>query len=162
MSLKHALERSWSLKLILLGFLFIGSLKTCFGVTQPLLEVTRARGWVPVPLTSGRATVLPFHGELHFKVEYRYELAGNQRTGERYAFLPPASFLSEEALLALQDRFPAECYVNPDNPAESVVKRDLPWQAYSWTGLAFLVCAALLLLWLRRLPEHKAKPADGG
>lgn len=131
------------------SLLLIGSLKTCFGVIQPFLEVGRARSWVHVPLTSGRASVGRFHGEYYVKVDYTYEFAGRMLTGGRYAFLPLTSFLPEQKLLALQNHSPSACYVNPSSPSESVIERTLPWQAYSWTGLLCLSCGAFALLWLR-------------
>ncbi len=141
--------------MLAIGLLFIGSLKTCFGVAQPLSEVIRARSWVLVPLAWGQVQVLPFHGETSVKVAYRYEFGGRTLSGGRYAFIPPNSFLSAEALFALQDHAPAACYVNPSRPSESVLVRDLPWRAYSWTGLALLLCGALLLLWSRRVPKPR-------
>lgn len=111
------------------------------------------RGCTSPQLGSRPADLGTCHGEYYVTVEYKYEFARSKLTGGRYAFLPPTSFLPEQTLLALQDHFPAACYVNPSYPSESVVERVLPWQAYSWTGLVFLSCGAFVLLWLRRFAK---------
>ena len=137
----------------MLAFLLIGAgaVKTGLGVVRPLCDVARARSWASVAITSGQAQVLPLHGVVHATFKYGYVFDGKRHEGTRYAFVHPASFLSEDRLLDLQSRsgFPATCAVNPSAPAESVVMRDLPVTAYRWAGPALLFCGALLLVWSR-------------
>ncbi len=131
--------------------LVAGVVKMGLGVARPLFDVVRARLWVQVPLTSGDAEILPFHGEVHTKFKYGYEFNGSKYIGTRYAFVHPASFLSGSQLLDLQNGsgFPSTCYVNPAIPSQSVIRRDLPIQGYRLSCLVFLACGAVLLYWSR-------------
>lgn len=147
-ALRQLRARVFVLAILLLA---AGAVNTGLGVVRPLCDVVRARSFVQVPVTWGKAQVLSLHGVMHVTFRYRYVFDGKPYEGTRYAFVHPAAFLPEERLLDLQSsaRFPATCAVNPSAPWESVVVRELPLAAYRGSGLAILVCGVLLLLWSR-------------
>lgn len=58
-------------------------------------------------------------------------------------------------MLALQDKLPSPCYVNPGSPSQAVLVRTLPWHAFRFSGLAFAAAGAALLAWTRRVARGK-------
>ena len=98
----------------------------------------RAEGWLahPAELIEQHASLAPSRSPrrdlTRQEGRYRYQWAGRDYIGERLSFSLARSsgFDDWDAELAEQLGAPGEhfmLWVNPDNPAESVVRRDIRW-----------------------------------
>lgn len=104
----------------------------------PLWQVVRSSTWAAAPAVVTASGAAPYArgGILRIRYEYRWENQTLQ--GQRYDF-----FLSrfdcgsgsrrEEVISEFPVGKPIECLVNPDDPAESVISRAIPWCA--WAGI---------------------------
>lgn len=109
----------------------------------------RAVEVVPVEVR-GRAPVL--RPGVH--VEYAYTVAGQTFTGSRVQPverpISPVSELGRE-LLALSPGDSIPIYVNPNDPAQAVLRRDVSWRGVV-NGFVLLVLAAAVGVVARRIP----------
>lgn len=140
----HADSLRGTLYGIALALALIGGAKASLELGLPALEVWRALSWVSAPVTQLEVRVFPFHGVVHVHVDYRYRVGDGERTGERYGFVDPTRYLSEDEVLALQQQRPTVCWVDPEDPSRAVLVRALPRSAYAWSGAALVALAAIL------------------
>lgn len=117
---------------------------------RPVLQMIDARGWTATTceiLSSGvRRTEGEEGATYRVEVSYRYAVGGQPFTGSRYKFVGGATSgvrRKAEAVRRLAPGTQVECFVNPDNAAESVIVRgptgDL---AFGLFPLAFAVVGA--------------------
>jgi hypothetical protein len=98
----------------------------------PLIQSHQAKSWdrVPAKVISSRVESHSSDDGSTYSVDiyYSYEVNGAQHHGSRYDFVPGSSsgYKSKKRIV---DQYPPgqifECYVNPENPRESVIKLGL-------------------------------------
>ena len=101
----------------------------------PAVHVVRAFSWQAVPceiVSSSVASHSDSDGTTYsVEVTYRYRAAGRSYTGDRYRFLGGSSGGSEgkqEVVDALPAGTVTTCWVDPENPADSVLDRGFHWE----------------------------------
>jgi hypothetical protein len=146
--------------LVVLGAvaLLLGGTKAWLELARPALDVWRARDWESAPVRAVEVRVMPFHGIVHTDTEYTYRVAGVDHVGERYAFVDPSRFLTEDEILELQSFEPETCWVDPSDASRAVLVRTLPLDAYRWSGL-LVIALGLALLVLAVLSRTSARAA---
>jgi hypothetical protein len=108
---------------------------------RPLWNVARASEWVATPCTivSSKLNVDTSADGSTYSVDvaYRYTYAGREYEGTRYDFVSISSNTSVAAKKRIVESHApgtrATCYVNPDDPAESVINPGL--RPEMWWGL---------------------------
>lgn len=100
---------------------------------EPMLKIWDAQSWVTAPCIITKSDV---EGDETYRVviEYDYDFAGVPHSGGRYDFFSMATSgkASKQRIIA---RYPIgsrhDCYVNPENPDESVLNRG-PGSSLFW------------------------------
>lgn len=173
----------WLLALFALPFAAAGIGIFLFMVAAPVVEWARMQTWHPVPAVIESATLQSHYaskgGTTHsVSVRYRYVLQGVAYTGQRAAIHERpdniGSFQQDlgRRLQALQRTGEAvPVWVNPRNPAESIVDRGLRpglialalvlSSLSAWFGLAVLTKVARAV-WNAGLPALHAQPRAPG
>ncbi len=126
-------------------FMLVGGAGAWFLAAKPILEARAADSWTAVPCKIESATVESHRGSkggytYNIKVRYRYELDGRKYLGERYDFSSGSSSgrdWREKAVQQLRADPSPVCFVNPANPSDSVLKREVG--NGQWFGLIPLV-----------------------
>jgi len=91
------------------------------------LWVVEARDWKPTACTILASEVEHCRGNSRWKVEYEYMSGGKMYRSDRYSFLNGYTSWDKEALAQLRGGQKATCYVDADDPAQSVVVRTMTW-----------------------------------
>ncbi len=119
----------WLLGLFFGVFLVVGVLATYSLALKPWLGVWAARTWVPVEASIVSSEVRSHSGDsttYSVAITYAYTYDGRKYVGSRYDFTSGSSS-GRQAKKDIVARHPAGgkklCYVNPDNPQESVIER---------------------------------------
>jgi hypothetical protein len=120
---------------IALGLFFSVFLATGLGATyalavKPWMQVWKARSWTPVSCVILSSEVKTNHGSdsttYSVAIAYAYDVNGRTYEGNRYDFTTGSSS-GRKAKRAIVERYregrETMCYVNPENPAESVIER---------------------------------------
>lgn len=113
------------------GFVFcsmffgIGCLFLWMIAIQPMLKIQAAKKWVETPCTITKSEV---KGNDSYKVviEYDYDFNGQQFHGDQYNFfdMSTGGRTSKERVVAkYKEGSQKSCYVDPDNPSDSVINR---------------------------------------
>jgi len=125
-----------------------------------LTQFINIRGWEPVPceIISSKIIELPGEKEKQYTVDvrYRYKYSGRNHTSEKLSlFQPPVKSLKSSDKIV--KKYPAEtrsiCYVNPSNPEEAILSRDIRGLEFArggMGGLLFLFSALILGVGTRR------------
>lgn len=128
-------------------FQLLMTVATAWLLVIPVINALRARGWTPTPceiVSSELISRMVSGGEVHFTgyhpdVCFKYEIAGVTYHSNAFNF---TDFMTpmESGKRALIERFPvgasARCYVNPRDPAQAVLTRDVrPTLAFGLTPL---------------------------
>lgn len=130
----------------LLGLLSFGLL--------PVLESLHMRAWLAVPAQLEAVSVRPHATPLlppfdTLEVVYRYELDGVQRSGRRYDVHDGRALASDAGMIAGQLRTEGKLrvWVDPDEPANAVIRRDPRWGVivFALPALAMMVAGGLML-----------------
>ena len=100
----------------------------------PLYQVVRSRSWTVTPAVVTESFAEPYGRGGRLCIHYEYVWGNRKRQGEIYDFFHSRrSYGGGSEREKLIESHPAgkriECLVNPDNPAESVVSRSIPWRA---------------------------------
>jgi hypothetical protein len=160
--------------LFILPFVLIGLNSLLFGTGATLVNWARAQSWhaTPAVVESAVAVWVPHSkggGAYRAEVTYRYEVGGTVYQGYRASFHggPDNAFqvqLGDRLEEAQRTGNLVQVWVNPAEPAESVIDRSLrPAQVAidSIPGIAFTVIGlgfwwVLLVAWLIQRSEAKA------
>jgi hypothetical protein len=135
------------LAIILLAGGLLAAWRLAFG---PLVDVWRSRDWQPV---SARVETVQLVGGMEgrqLEVRYRYRFQGREYYSERYGLYRWRADSSplEAAYAELTRAESVEAWVNPRDPGEAVLNRDISWpvmlMAIPACGMVFLGAA---LLW---------------
>lgn len=112
-------------------FLLAGSGFSLFFI-RPALKVLEAKSWPSTPCTIVNSQVRTHSGEdgatYSVDVLYTYVFAGREYKSNRYRFLGGSTggYAQKERIVRrLPPLTRTVCYVNPENPAEAVLDRDL-------------------------------------
>ncbi len=113
-------------------FLVAGIAASWLAFIRPALKVQVARDWPAVPcvVESSRVRSHDSDDGTTYSVDilYRYEAGGKVRRSNRYAFLGGSSS-GYEGKREIVDTHPPDhetvCYVNPDDPSEAVLNREM-------------------------------------
>lgn len=165
----------------ILGFLFLLAIFAAFFwyMDVPLFRVlvlqyeTRHFSSVKGEVLSGTVTQWTgSKGTVHYhpSFTYRYQVSGQTYVGKRYRYDGHPSFYNEDAAKQIVDAHPKgseiEVYYNLDNPADTVLSRELdtadlsiPFVLGSWT---FLFLSLLIKLGKEIDWQGKGKPLAGG
>jgi hypothetical protein len=120
-------------------FFVVGSLLFYFFAVRPLWSVYAATGWDEVPCVILSSEVEHGGGDgdtFKIAMTYRYEYDGDVYTGDRYHFMDISSSGLSGKKRVVQAYPPGKqtaCYVNPEEPQESVIERGLT--ADMWWGV---------------------------
>lgn len=120
--------------LILFGFMFfsIGLVITYIMLIRPLIGIWNARDWVETPCRVISAEVGVHDGDegntYSVDIVYKYTVDEKQYRADRYDFMGGSSS-GRRTKQAIVDQYrnaaDSVCYVDPDNPSESVLQRSL-------------------------------------
>ena len=133
------------LRLFAMVFILIGAFATWFIGVKPVLESREAAGWPQVPCKIKSASVSSHRGSkggttYGITVAYTYEYEGRKFSGDRYNFSTGTSSSRgwrEEAVSQLRATKDPVCFVNPENPSQSVLSTEIGNE--KWFGLIPLV-----------------------
>lgn len=134
---KH-LQVYWMMLLLGLPFAGVGLITLFLSIIPNLLEWQQMKSWSEVNARLERAElVIDNSGDsstFSASARYRYEYQGKQYTGERVAIMDGSDNIGDfqrklgyELAEAWRQQQPVPAWVNPDNPAEAVLTRDLHW-----------------------------------
>jgi len=153
---------------VLFGLVFAG-----FGAV-PLLELRRAQSWTPTPCTILSSQVEEVPGDdgstWRVAVTFRYQIGGSDHVSDRYRVSRSSSSGragKQRVVDALPPGTAATCYVDPEDPGNAILRRDLgdEW-IFVAVGLAFaafgMVAGVLMRAGRRRRAEREARLAATG
>lgn len=143
----------------------------CFGVwlVGGVVAYLQMRNWEQVPATivhaESKCISSSSNGNRYeTTAEYRYQFQGSNYTGSRISLDDAnASDFDRKAIPDLSKHCksgqPFPCYVNPQQPAESILYRNLPWATLIFRGVFMLVFAAPGFGWLawQRLARRRER-----
>ena len=134
----------WFLVLFCGVFFAIGTAVFVPMFVLPVLQVQAAKSWMETPCTIDKSRVKPHRSDdgttYSVDVLYTYEFNGTRHRSSRYSFETGSSSgrASKKAVVdALPEGKATVCYVDPDDPKEAVLNRELT--AGTWFGLIPLV-----------------------
>ena len=103
----------------------------------PLVQVIRSRSWTAVPAVVTGSFAEPYGRGGRVRIRYEYVWENRKRQGDRYDFfhsrMSGGGAAREEIIKSHPAGKAIECLVDPDDPAETVVSRAIPWSA--WDGI---------------------------
>ena len=154
------------------AFALIGLVVGYFIAIRPIMGVMGSRDWVETVCVIESIELETHVGSesttYSIEVEYRYEWEGVTMRGDRYSFFGgPSSAYDWQA--AVVDSLPAGsetvCYINPDDPGDSVLNRELNGEV--WFGLIPLVfvvfgVGGMVLVWRGKAGETEVKKQISG
>lgn len=160
---------SGCLPLFFLIFAAVGGAILWFLLLRPVMKVVEARSWVPVPCTVVESRVDSSSDEdgTTYKavVHATFQYGGAERRAP-YDFSGSVYSGGYDGKAVLVSRYPVgaetTCYVNPEDPAEAVISRDLSGSYFfGLLGLAFFLPGAIGFFWAlgQMLPKRAPKPA---
>src|SRR6185369_12802690 len=126
--------------LLLFGLTFLGAGLAAgyfFALTDTITAIN-ARSYVPVPAEILNVELKRHHGKnsntYETKARYRYTVGDNSYTSERVAISSGADNIGdyqqdlyERLNTARLRRTPVTAWVNPNNPSEALLDRDMRW-----------------------------------
>lgn len=131
--------------MVALVFIVGGIFFFCILLYIPLNNVYKSASWESVPAVVTASKLAEKDARINekasytIKIEYRYEYNGKNCTGDQYDFFRSRNrYLSfgELEMQDIVDDHPAgkkiTCLVNPENPAESVISRELYYPALAF------------------------------
>ncbi len=151
------------LSLFFFIFFAMGSLFEVF-IVREFGRAVGQRSWKKVPCTIASSEVLERNDSeepFAFIVQYKYECGGRPHTGSAYKRRYSATDKYTKAQQLVQ-KYPSgrntSCYVNPENPAEAVLKKDsLAIGLVVFFPLIFVLIGAggIYFIWRKQPPEAK-------
>lgn len=126
-------------------FFAVGFLGVWFMSLQPMAKVLDARNWIATPCTITMSQVVSTSGAkggttYRVDIHYSYDYQGQSHQGSRYKFVS-GSTSGMAGKQQIVSQYPVgsqqTCYVNPNDPTESVINRGLT--ADVWFGMIPMV-----------------------
>ena len=127
----------------------------------PIYRAIQSRSWRAAACDVLSSQVIRGDDTSRPDIQYRYHVDDRPYTGNRYNFLPGADNVSDYPSVVA--RYPAglrfECYVNPADPTQAVISRDLTFTYFF--GVIFFVFftvipGGFILVWFR-VSRHLAE-----
>lgn len=140
-------------------FLLMGTVIFCIFVVLPALRIRAARSWPEVPCRVLASRVLSDHrgndgATYRADVLYAYTISGREFRSNRHSLIGGSSNRQKGAI-EIRDRFPvgktAACFVNPDDPTDSVLDRG--FRNELWFGAIPLIFVVIGAVGLARSPR---------
>ena len=135
----------------------------------PLYQVVRSRSWAVTPAVVTESFAEPYGRGGRLCIHYEYVWGDRKRQGNRYDFFHSRFDEGGSEREKLIESHPAgkriECLVNPDNPAESVVSRSIPWTVWPTSLLPLLfICIGIAAgrTAVRNIRKKLKKHLNGG
>lgn len=135
-------------------FCLVGIATGTFLSFVPIYRVLQSRAWPAAPCEVLSSRVVHNDDTSRPEIQYRYHVDDRPYTAGRYNFVTGSDNIVNYQ--AIVDRYPAgrqfECYVNPADPTQAVINRDLTFGYFF--GLIFFVFftgvpGAFLIVWFR-------------
>jgi hypothetical protein len=121
-------------------FAVAGAAGLYWGFVKPKWDIQESQSWVETPCTVLESEVTEGYSDAHgrmsgpgsydysLKVAYRYEYGGREYVSRRYG-VSEVGDTKEDWRRAVVEALPAGtttvCYVNPDNPEEAAISREI-------------------------------------
>lgn len=158
---------------VLFGSIFILAGSAVFiGLTvYPLMQVQQAKSWTEVPCTILSSEVKSHRGSkggstYSVAITYSYRIGERELRSDRYSFTTGSSS-GREAKAQIVEKYPvgtqAICYVNPQNPTETVIDRGyvgMMW--FGLLGLLFIGAGSGVMYALVRTPKANTRAIRAG
>ncbi len=157
---------------LVFGIMFtgIGAVATWFVLVRPSLQIMQARSWAETPCVVELSRVTSSSGgkggrTYRPEILYRYEVGGRTHRSSRVSFFGGGSSGrdgKEEVVRRYPVGRPAVAFVNPSNPAESVLIRGAsPMLFFGLLTLVFVVIGvAVIVATLRGMKKQSAGVAS--
>ncbi len=160
--------KSGWLPVVLAGglLLAVGAMFLWFFTLSPILTAHASRTWVEVPgtvlsseLVRSRSTGRNASTTWRILIRYEYEYAGVRYEGDRFDLTRSVHSSNigvqsmRQVVRAHPPGTPVSCYVNPKNPQEALICRELPgsFWGFAWMPLPFVAIGMVCLTWGLRL-----------
>lgn len=177
--MKEKLKDRWLILLFSLPFAGVGIGILLFSVIPSLYEWQQMKSWPRVNATLLDAGLSTNRGEdsdtYRATARYQYLYLGTNYTGERVAIMDGSDNighfqeqLATQLELAWRAGIPVSAWVNPDNPADAVLNRDMRWGmlgfkmifvlVFGGVGLALLIGTLIAKPGATQHPERGEKP----
>jgi hypothetical protein len=138
-----------------LVFMAVGLVASYFLLVRPLAKIHDARGWVETPCTIKSAEVKSHSSDdgttYSIEIVYGYNFEGIRHEADQYDFIGGSSSGrrgKQEVVNRYRKAANPVCYVNPEDPAEAVLQRDLTWKnALGLFPLPFLAVGIGVLIY---------------
>ncbi|MGI6098189.1 MAG: DUF3592 domain-containing protein [Lentisphaerae bacterium] len=150
-------------------FIAVGLFVTCAFFVKPFLRQQVARAWTPVEAVVEQSRVRTHSGDdsttYSVDITYRYRIGGREYRGDRYHFRSGSSS-GYEAKQRVVAAHPAgstlRIYVNPADPFDSVIVRDMGASLYlGLLPLIFTIVGILILGFGIHVCRRVAHPPTG-
>ncbi|HBC86564.1 MAG TPA: hypothetical protein DCZ94_06380 [Lentisphaeria bacterium] len=138
--------------LVFSAFLLIGlGVFYMLGIV-PGLKILDAEKWDKTPCRIISSSVGSHSGRngatYSVDIMYSYEVDGREYRSSQYNFMLGSSSSGREGKKEIVNRYPAgsisTCYVNPEDPSDSVLNRNLSWEfLFALIPVAFIIVGAL-------------------
>lgn len=128
------------------------------GLIPAALVLAPSLFWYEVEAERASVAIVPVHGSWMSLTKYDYQVEGQRYSGERYSFVPPEDYMTEDELRLIQggpDRY-RTCFANRFDASRSVLRAQIPLRALM-KNTVFSALAVAVMLWgykrLRREPR---------
>jgi hypothetical protein len=146
-------------------FILIGAVFFWFFAARPFINVMESRSWAEVPCVILSSAVRTHDGDdgdtYSIEVAYEYTHGGQTYQGDRYHFFTGSSSGYKGKARVVERLAPGTetvCYVNPENPSESVLVRGFtPVMLLGLIPLVFVLTGFLGLFALMRSESRAAR-----
>ena len=130
---------------------FMGSMLGYNLFLKPYLQVQASYTWQPAKAKvlycqsrEGRSGGKNSHTQYYLKIGYQYQWNNKSYTGKRYCFGgAPTGFEMHRIIRQMKQGTNINCFVNPNNPAESVISR-----AIELSAVGIGLCSTFILIGL--------------
>jgi Protein of unknown function (DUF3592) len=156
-------------------FTLVGGILGYFFIGRPLQTYFAAKDWPETPCEIVRSSVVPHAGSkgsstYSIDITYRYEVRGRELQSSTYSItsLSGSSSAGRSSKEKVVARYPAGmktvCYVNPEDPTDTLLNRDLsPWLLLGLIPAIFLSVGlvglgSMIRPALRRMRERSTMP----
>lgn len=129
--------RSWVGVVFFSFFFLMGAAFFYVICVNPVMMIIQARNWAEAPAVVRSSEVEENSSSdgstYRVKIEYNYEFQGREYESDRYSFFS-GSTSGRDGKQDIVDRYPLgfkfSCYVDPNNPAQAVINRELTAQIF--------------------------------
>jgi hypothetical protein len=141
----------------------VGALVCGGWLSRGIVAYLNIRSWEEVPATIVAADLKKVpdseDNQCEATTEYRYNYRGQNYSGNRISLDNVGSF-ERDSLTELskhqKSHLAFHCYVNPEQPSESILYRNLPWRMFAYRASLMLVLGGIaFVLWI--VPKYSRR-----